>query len=61
MSVIKEQKLDKLCFECWRQGLKHRDILDKAKTIDERINSAEVKKAFKNMFKRELSEHAQYL
>lgn len=57
----KEQKLDRLMFDCWRKGLKHRDILDMALEIDSTITSEQVKEAFKEMFTRELSDKAVYL
>jgi hypothetical protein len=54
-------QLDRLMFDCWRQGLKHRDILEKAQELRANLTSEEVKEAFSRMFHRELSPNAKYL
>ncbi|MDK9790660.1 hypothetical protein [Vibrio sp. D431a] len=59
--LSKLSEMDRLMFDCWRKGLKRRDILDLAKEIESSTTEEDVSLYFKAMFDRELSPKSKYL
>ena len=59
--IVAAEKMDKLMFECWRKGLKRKDILPLAQEICSSTSEQDVSAYFRHMFLRELSATPLYL
>ncbi|WP_210498269.1 hypothetical protein [Vibrio crassostreae] len=59
--IEKLNRMDRLMFDCWREGLKRKDILPLAQEIESGTSEADVGVYFRRMFRRELSNDAKYL